>query len=730
MSIVYYENEKIFHLQGKDVSYICKVDQYDHLIHVYYGKKIRHINTKGMETTKPITWSLMPVEEDENYALDTALLEYATYGHVDHRTPALHIEQANGSTIMDLTYESHHQYKGKKELEGLPATYANEEEAETLDIILSDTVSGVQVVLSYTVFNKLNVITRSVQIINKGEAAVKILSAQSCCVDFEHANYDMMHLSGAWARERHVVRRKVVPGVQSIGSTRGASSHVHNPFLALLTPDATEETGQVYGFNFVYSGNFCGHVSVQEHDRTRVLMGIHPFNFSWQLEVKETFQTPEVVMVYSGEGLGGMSREYHRLYRKNLMRGVWKEKERPVLINSWEAAYFDFTRKSIEALAEKASEIGVELCVLDDGWFSKRDDDRSSLGDWIANNDKLEGGLDILAKNINKMDMAFGLWFEPEMVSPDSELYRKHPDWCLYVEGREHVLTRHQLTLDFSRKEVCDYIRESVSSILSSAPITYVKWDMNRYMSNVSSKGRSPKQQMETPHRYMLGLYYVLEELVKRHPEVLFEGCAGGGGRFDPGMLYYMPQIWTSDDTDAIERLKIQYGTSMVYPIMAMGSHVSSVPNHQLERVTPLETRAHVAMSGNLGYELDITQYSEDEMDTLRQQIAFYKANRQLIQFGDFYRLKSPFEDNSAAWMFVSTDQTEAIVFYMNILGIPNPMDQHVKLSGLHEAYDYAIEGMEGIFGGDQLMYGGLTLPVLKDFESVCYTLNRVKPLS
>lgn len=726
MSINYCEDKKQFHLQGKDVSYICKVDQYGRLIHVYYGKKIRQMNTVGMETTKPVTWSLMP-EEDEHYALDTALLEYATYGHVDHRTPALHIEQADGSTIMDFKYESHHQYKGKKALDGLPATYADEEEAQTLAIVLKDSLNGVEVTLSYTVFHKENVITRSVQIKNGGQEPVRVLSAQSCCVDFEHANYDMMHLSGAWTRERHVVRRKIVPGEQSIGSTRGASSHVHNPFLALLSPDATEDTGQVYGFNFVYSGNFSGHVSVQEHDRTRVLMGIHAFNFTWQLEAGETFQTPEVVMVYSHKGLGDMSRTYHRLYRNNLMRGVWKDKERPILINNWEATYFDFTRKSIEALAEKASEIGVELCVLDDGWFGKRDDDRCSLGDWIVNEDKLEGGLDILAKNINKNNMAFGLWFEPEMISPDSELYRKHPDWCLYVEGRDHVLTRYQLTLDLSRQEVCDYILEAVSSILSTAPITYVKWDMNRYMSNVFSKGRLPKQQMETCHRYMLGLYGILEELVRRHPDVLFEGCAGGGGRFDAGMLYYMPQIWTSDDSDAIERLKIQYGTSMVYPIVSMCSHVSTVPNHQVKRVTPLDTRAHVAMSGNFGYELDITQYSEDEMDVLRQQIAFYKANRPLIQFGDFYRLKSPFEDNCAAWMFVSADQEEAILFYVNVLGIPNPMDRHVTLNGLQESFDYVIEGMEGVFGGDQLMYGGLTVPDLKDFESVCYTFKRVK---
>lgn len=725
MGIIYVEQERIFHLQGRDVSYICQVDQYNNLIHHYYGKKIRHMNTACGTTTKPITWSLVPYEEDGKYALDTALLEYSTYGHVDHRMPAVHIEQQNGSTIMDFRYLSHEIYGGKKSLEGLPATYASEQEAETLEIILEDAVTGVQVALSYTVFSTRNVITRSVQVRNKGQEAVKLLSAQSCCVDYPQADFDMIQLSGAWARERHLVRRRVVQGEQSIGSTRGASSHVQNPFLALVSPDTTEEYGQVYGFNFVYSGNFSGHVSVQEHNRTRVLMGIHPFGFSWELEAGDTFQTPEVVMVYSNEGLGAMSREFHSLYRENLMRGTWKDQERPILINSWEAAYFDFTRQSIEELGKKASEIGVELCVLDDGWFGKRDGDSCSLGDWIANNEKLEGGLDLLAKNINEMNMAFGLWFEPEMVSPDSDLYRKHPDWCIHVEGREHVLTRHQLTLDFSRQKVCDYILEAVSSVLSSAPIAYVKWDMNRYMSNVSSKGRAPNRQQETMHRYILGLYGVLEELVNRHPDVLFEGCAGGGGRFDAGMLYYMPQIWTSDDSDAIERLKIQYGTSMVYPALAMGSHVSCVPNHQLERVTPLQTRAHVAMSGNFGYELDITGYSEEELDALRGQIAFYKENRRLIQFGDFYRLQSPFESNGAAWMFVSEDQTEAVAFVINVLGTPNPMDKYVTFRGLNEAYDYVIEGKDGVFGGDQLIHGGITLPVLKDFESVCYKIKR-----
>lgn len=725
MGIQYNESKKIFHIQGKSVSYIFKADKYNNLIHLYYGKKIRNINDNVINTNKAKSWSIIPNEEDDQYALDSALLEYPTFGHVDLRSGALSIEQENGSRILNLKYDSHKIIKGKKGIEGLPATYADEDEAETLEIALIDEVTNLLVVLNYTVFNDRNVITKSVQIINKGYQTLKVLNAQSCCVDYRNSDYELLQLSGAWARERQIVKRQLVQGIQSIGSARGTSSHVHNPFMALMSPDTTEENGEVFGFNLVYSGNFLGEVSVSEHNRTRVLMGINPMNFSWQLKPEERFQTPEVVMVYSNEGLGGMSSEYHSLYRENLMRGTWKEKQRPIVINNWEATYFDFTRESLEDIVKKASEIGVELFVLDDGWFGKRDDDTCSLGDWYVNTDKIEGGLEKLAKNVNNMDMDFGLWFEPEMISPDSDLYRNHSDWCLHVENRERVTCRYQLVLNLSKKEVCDYIIESVSKVLSSAPIKYVKWDMNRYLTDVMSMDLPRDRQMETSHRYMLGLYYIMEEIVTRHKDILFEGCSGGGGRFDPGILYYMPQIWTSDDSDAIERLKIQYSTSLVYPPVSMGSHVSSTPNHQVGRTTPLNTRGNVAMSGNFGYELDLTKYNDKQISEIKEQIDFYKENRQLIQYGDYYRLNNPFEENNGAWIFVSKDKTEVILFYTTILAEPNPVDQQVRCRGLNEEFNYKIDGLEGIFGGDELMNLGLTLPELKDFESVRFRIRK-----
>lgn len=726
MGIEYIERKRLFHIQGKDVSYILKADKYDNLIQLYYGKKIRSINDRIINTTKAMCWGVIPEKDDIDYGLDSALMEYPTFGHVDFRSGAINIEQENGSRVLDLKYDSYRIIQGKKPLKGLPATYADQEEAETLEITLIDKLIGLNVILSYTIFNNRNVITKSVQIINKGNEMLKILGAHSCCMDFRDYDYDMLHLSGAWARERQIVKTPLVQGTRSIGSARGTSSHVHNPFLALMSKDATEENGEVFGFNFVYSGNFLGEVSVSETGRTRVLMGINPSNFSWQLKPEDMFQTPEVVMVYSSNGLGEMSREYHSLYRENLMRGPWKNKQRPILINNWEATYFDFTRESLEKIVKKASDIGIELFVLDDGWFGKRDDDTCSLGDWKVNTDKIQGGLEKLVNNVNDMNMSFGLWFEPEMISPDSDLYRNHSDWCLHVKNRERVMTRFQLVLDLSRKEVCDYIINAVSEVLSNAPISYVKWDMNRYLTDVMSVDLPSDRQMETAHRYMLGLYYVMEEIVTRHENVLFEGCSGGGGRFDPGILYYMPQIWTSDDSDAIERLKIQYSTSIVYPPVSMGSHVSVSPNHQIGRVTPLNTRGNIAMSGNLGYELDISKYNEEQVDMVKEQINFYKENRQLIQFGNFYRLMNPYEKNNGAWMFVSNDKTEAVLFYTTILAVPNPLDQQIRCIGLNEEYDYEIDEIEGVFGGDELMNLGLTIPELKDFESVRYKIRKV----
>jgi alpha-galactosidase len=698
MAIYFNENEQTFHLQNSKISYLFTVLKNGYLGHLYFGKKVRHRDSFTHLIQKDNTRELLKQE-------------YPAYGNTDFRSPAYQIQLENGSTISDLRYLSHKIYKGKPKLEGLPATYVeNEDEADTLEIELYDKVANLKVTLIYTAFRDYDVITRSAKFENMGKEDIKLLRALSMNVDFSDDKFDMLQLSGAWAKERHVIRRSLTPGVQSIESRRGASSHQQNPFIALLRKDADEWHGDVYGFSLVYSGNFLAQVEVDQYKVARVSMGINPFDFSWLLKPGETFQTPEVVMVYSDSGLNKMSNTYHKLYRNRLMRSKFKDKERPILINNWEATYFDFTEEKLKELAKEAKDLGIELFVLDDGWFGKRNSDNSSLGDWFVNKEKIPSGLDGLAKGINSLGLKFGLWMEPEMVSPDSDLYRKHPNWCIHVPNRPRSESRNQLVLDLSRKDVQDYIIKVVSDILESANISYVKWDMNRNMTEIGSALLPPERQRETAHRYILGLYRILEEITTRFPDVLFESCAGGGGRFDPGMLYYMPQTWTSDNTDAVERLKIQYGTSIVYPLISMGSHVSAVPNHQVHRITPLKTRLDVAISGNFGFELDLTKLSEEEKDLAKKYVKKYKEIRKLIQFGDFYRLLSPFEGNSCSWMIVSKDKSEAIIGYYTILSEVNPSYKELKLVGLDENIIYSVSENNKECYGDELMNIGIKL--------------------
>lgn len=729
MPIIYDEEKRIFHLQAQDTSYLFQIVQDGYLAHLYWGKKIRSIDpsTKIFFQARP--FSPNPDPKDTHFSFDTLPQEYPGYGRSDFRSPAYHVQLANGSTVIDFRYRSHAITKGKPKLEGLPATYVeSNDEAQTLQLELIDALTGLKAILSYTVYEDWNVITRSVRFVNEGEQKVKLLHALSASVDFHHADFDLLHLPGAWSRERFIERRPLVIGQQGIESRRGASSHQHNPFIALLSKGGDEDHGEVYAFQLVYSGNFLAQVQVDQYRTTRVSIGINPFDFSWLLEPGESFQTPEAVMVYSAHGLGAMSRTFHQLYRSRLCRGQYRDRERPILVNNWEATYFAFNERKIEDIARVGKELGMELFVLDDGWFGNRDDDTSSLGDWFVNSKKLPNGLDGLAKRIQKMGMKFGLWVEPEMVSPDSELYRKHPDWCLHVPSRSRTLGRNQLVLDFSRKEVCDYIIEVISRLLSSAPISYVKWDMNRHMTEIGSAALPPERQRETAHRYMLGLYRVLDAITSAFPHVLFEGCSGGGGRFDPGMLYFMPQTWTSDNTDAVSRLYIQYGTSLVYPAITMGAHVSAVPNHQVHRVTPLTIRGHVAMSGNFGYELDLTRLKEEEKKLVRQQVCTYKEIRHLIQFGNFYRLCSPFAGKDvASWMFVSDDMKEAVVFYFQVLAQPNPPVNRLKLKGLNPDLDYRCNETRNVYGGDELMYAGLNVPLSGgDFQSLMWRFSAV----
>ncbi|MFC5448883.1 alpha-galactosidase [Paenibacillus aestuarii] len=733
MMIQYDAVNQLFHLQTKSASYVIQLVQGKYAAHVHWGRRVRGTGLSDtLALRRRCSFSPSTEPDELSLSLDTLPQEMPAYGSSDFRVPAYQVQLDNGSTVSEPVYESHRIYPGKSRLEGLPSTYAEaEDEAESLDIVLHDPLIGLKVVLTYTVFRDFDAVARSVRYVNASGQPMRLLRALSMGIDLPHAKFDALHLSGSWARERYVERRPLTTGGSVIESRRGASSHSLNPFLALLSPDADEEHGEAYGFSLVYSGNFIAQAEIDPYGTTRVVMGINPFDFAWLLEAGESFQAPEAVLVYASEGIGQMSRTYHRLYRTRLCRGSYRDQSRPILINNWEATYFQFTADRIEDIAQAGQALGLELFVLDDGWFGRRDNDRSSLGDWFVDRKKLPLGLPDLAERVRKLGLQFGLWFEPEMVSPDSDLYRKHPDWCLHVPDRRRTLARHQLVLDFSRQDVRDYIVTVMSEILSSCPISYVKWDMNRNMTEIGSAGLTRDRQRETAHRYMLGLYEVLERITSAFPDVLFESCSGGGGRFDPGMLYYMPQTWTSDNTDAVERLKIQYGTSLVYPISSMGAHVSAVPNHQVHRTTSLAMRGHVAMSGNLGYELDLTSFTDQERELVKQQITLYKELRSLIQFGDLYRLLSPFEGNETAWMFLSQDRSEALVAYFQVLAEPNPPLRKLRLRGLDETADYQVwdadaEEASKVCGGDELMGIGLQLPVWKgDFKSVFMRLKK-----
>jgi alpha-galactosidase len=727
MQITFEQKQGIFHLQNNQMSYVIQLVQNAYPAHVYWGRPIRSGQLASiLQFHERCSFSPNPVPEDRSISFDTLPQEYPAYGTSDYREPAYQVALSDGSTITELIYDKHRIYAGKPTLEGLPATYIeHEDEAQTLELELLDALIGLRVILSYTIFDKHAAMTRSVRFVNEGIADVKLLRALSMSLDYSHNEFDLLQLSGSWVRERYMVRRPLAPGKLTVESRRGSSSHQHNPFIALLAKEAGEDHGDVYGFSLVYSGNFAAHAEVEPYGNTRVSMGINPFDFSWLLEPGQAFQTPEAVMVYSSAGLGEMSRSYHKLYRTRLCRGEFRDRTRPVLVNNWEATYFQFNADKIESIASAGKELGIELFVLDDGWFGKRDSDNSSLGDWIVDKAKLPNGLEDLVARVNGMGLQFGLWFEPEMVSPNSELYKKHPDWCLHVPNRRRTEGRQQLILDFSREDVCEAILGMLRNILSSSPITYVKWDMNRNMTEIGSAALPPERQRETAHRYILGLYRVLESLTKEFPHILFESCSGGGGRFDPGMLYYMPQTWTSDNTDAVSRLKIQYGTSIVYPISSMGAHVSAVPNHQVKRETSLKMRGDVAMSGNFGYELDLTRFTDEEKEIVKQQIADYKEIRPLVQFGDLYRLLSPFEGNETAWMIVSEDKKQALIGYFRVLAEPNAPLKSLRLKGLNPDFDYRIAGNEAEYPGDHLLYAGLPVNDLRgDFQSKIWVLQ------
>lgn len=736
MAIIFHEKSKEFHLFNKEVSYIIQILDNNQLGNLYFGKYI-HDKEDLSYLVQGRLRSLAVYNRDNYYHMSPqyTTLEYPAYGTGDFRYPAYEIKQNNGSRVSFFEYESFQIIKGKKILKGLPATYVEkEEEADTLEITLRDSLIGTKCILSYSIFRDFPVITRSCLFINQGKDSIVIERALSLCLDFPDCDYEMVHLAGAWSRERHVKVRKLEQGVQSIYSMRGASSAEHNPFIALKRPNADENSGEVYGFSLVYSGNYLGQVEVDTNQMTRVLLGIHPDTFEWPLNQEESFQTPEAILVYSDQGINKMSQTFHKLYRTRLVRGMWRDKDRPILINNWEATETQFTQDIILKIAKAGKELGMELFVLDDGWFGNRENDKTGLGDWyVTNFEKLPDGISGLADKIEKLGMKFGLWFEPEMVNKDSELFRKHPDWILCAPGRYPSPSRNQHVLDFSREEVIDYIYGLIEKVLSEAKISYVKWDMNRYITECYSIGKDAENQGKVFHQYILGVYKLYERLLKKFPYILFESCSSGGARFDPGMLYYAPQTWTSDNTDAIERLKIQYGTSFVYPISSMAAHVSEIPNQQVGRKTPIETRGNVAQFGVFGFELDLSKITKDEMKIIKEQISFTKKHRKLIQQGIFYRMISPFEGESAAWIVVSEDKTQAIAAYYKILNTPNSPFIRLRLVGLSSDKQYYInDDYDCRYYGDELMQIGIVLnenifcPDSSDFSSVVFYLKEV----
>ncbi len=728
MAIIYDKKKQVFYLHTQNTSYIFGIFKNKELIHIHYGKKI--VDVPCAEYFEKGARGFMPQRmiEGELYSAESQKLEYSNYGSPDLRTPSFHAQYPDGSSITDWSYVGHRIYKGKDKLQGLPATYAEENDnVESLEIELEDKLTGLHFYLQYSVFYDFDAITRSVRIKNCGKDFADIKSVMSTCVDFDGTDFDFYSLKGAWARERHLSKVPVNNGFCGIDSKRGSSSHMFNPFVILASENATENTGDAYGFSLVYSGNFIAEAIADQNDVTRVIMGINPFDFSWRLDSGEEFQSPEAVMVYSANGFGDMSRNYHKLYAKRLVRGKYRDAKRPVLLNNWEATYFDFDEDKIVNIAKKAKECGVELMVLDDGWFGKRNDDTTSLGDWFVNCDKLPGGVDGLAKKINDLGMKFGIWVEPEMVSEKSKLYEAHPDWCLQVRNREKSVGRNQYILDYSRDDVCEYIIDILSELFKNASISYVKWDMNRNMSEIGSLALSAEHQRETAHRYMLGLYSVLETLTSKFPDILFEGCSGGGGRFDPGMLYYFPQIWTSDDSDAVERLYIQEGTSMVYPFSAMGAHVSAVPNHQVGRVTDIDMRGDVAKPGQFGYELDLATLTEDEIEKVKEQIKFYKKYDEVFHKGDVYRLKSAFSSNVVAWEFISEDKETVILCLYRVLKRPEEKSSYVKFKGLDDTALYS-DGEREFSGGFLSNVGLDALRILSenaDFKSKIVVFKR-----
>lgn len=716
MAIIMNQAEQVITLQTKQTTYQMKVGDYGILLHLYYGARVEDCTMDYLLNRRDVGFSGNPYDAgaDRTCSLDTLPQEFPSYGIGDYRNNCVGVCQADGTRAADFRYVSCEIREGAHKIPGLPCLFDEDEMGETLVISMEDSPSSLKLELYYVVFADRDIIARSARIINGGNGAVRLEKMMSACLELPNGAWEVIHFHGRHAMERRLERLPLMHGTMEVGSRRGTSSHQHNPGVILCSPDATEEHGECYGLSLIYSGNFSAEIEMDQMDSVRVACGIQPESFEFLLEPGEAFDTPQLMMTYSGSGLGRMSANFHSIIRHNLCRGKYKFARRPILINNWEATYFDFNEEKILSIAGQAAELGIEMLVLDDGWFGSRNSDNAGLGDWFVNTDKLKGGLTGLVEGINHLGMKFGIWIEPEMVNEDSRLYREHPDWALTIPGRKPCRSRNQLVLDMSRSEVRDYVFDSISSVLKSANVEYVKWDMNRSICDVYSAVLPKERQGEVYHRYVLGIYDLMERFTSSFPNILFEGCSGGGGRFDPAILYYSPQIWCSDDTDGIERLEIQYGTSFFYPISAVGSHVSAIPNHQTGRRTPLATRGVVAMAGSFGYEMDLNLLTENEKEVVKAQVEDYKRYYDLIHNGDYYRLVSPQGDSDfTAWQFVSGDKTRTLINLVITHVRANAPDLWFKLRGLDPEKRYRLEENGRIYSGSALMNAGISIPMI-----------------
>ena len=703
---------RLFQIETEHTSYQMKVDKYGVLTHLWYGAKTECSMDYLLDYPDVgFSGNIYEAENQRTYSLNTLPQEYSTSGVGDFRIPAITVTHDDGSRALDLRYSGHKISRGKYNIDGLPAVYATEEEAETLEIVMEDTATNIEVILMYGVLPKKDIITRSTVIINNGTTPITINKAHSLCLDLPEGNWQSIHFHGRHAMERQMERCELIHGIEEFSSSRGTSSHQQNPTILLCEKECTETSGFCVGAALMYSGGFQTQIEKDQLKQVRVVMGINPETFSWKLNASERFNTPEVILSCSMEGTAKLSQQFHKIIRHNVCRGKYQLSQRPILINNWEATYFDFDEKKILDIAKEASKIGIDMFVLDDGWFGKRDSDNSGLGDWYVNENKIKGGLATLISKINDLGMKFGIWFEPEMVSEDSNLYREHPEWAIKIPGRNPMRSRYQLVLDMSNPEVIEYLYNSISDILKNNNIEYVKWDMNRSISDWYSTCLPSSRQGEQPHRYILGLYELLERLITDVPHILFEGCSGGGGRFDAGMLYYSPQIWCSDNTDAHERTFIQYGTSFFYPISTVGSHVSAVPNHQTGRITSLDTRGIVAMAGSFGYELDLSTLTEEEKETMKEQVKKYRQYQLLIHNGDYYRLTNPHNSRIAAWQWNDNTNGNVLVQGVVFRAVANMVRDKIKLMGVDALAKYKLKGTGEIYSGMALMTGGILIP-------------------